>query len=47
MNITTEGLTIRRIVADDWESIKEIWDDQESSVYTRFDKPNDTDTDIT
>lgn len=42
MNITTDGLTIRRIIAEDWKSIKEIWDDQKCSVYARFDKPNDT-----
>lgn len=42
MNITTEGLTIRRIVVEDWKGIKEIWDDQKHSTYARFDKPNDT-----
>ena len=42
MIIATERLTIRRINAADWESIKRIWDDQKSSAYSRFDKPNDT-----
>lgn len=42
MNITTDRLTIRRIAAEDWESMKAIWDDQKCSAYARFDKPNDT-----
>lgn len=46
MNITTERLTIRRIDAEDWEKIKDIWDDQKHSVYARFDKPNDTNPDV-
>ena len=43
--MTTERLTVRRIAADDWESIKAIWDDQKRSVYARFDRPNDTNPD--
>lgn len=46
MNITTERLTVRRVAADDWEKIKEIWDDQKRSAYARFDKPNDTNPEI-
>lgn len=46
MNLTTERLSIRRIVKEDWESLKRIWDDQKCSVYACFDKPNDTDPDI-
>lgn len=46
MNITNEGLTFRRIVAQDWKDIKEIWDNQKCSIYARFDKPNNTDPDI-
>lgn len=42
MDITTERLTIRRIDVNDWKSIKELWDDQKTSVYSQFDKPNDT-----
>lgn len=45
MNITTDRLTIRRIVAGDCEDIKRIWDDQKHSIYAHFDKPNDTDPD--
>ncbi len=43
--MTTERLTVRRIAADDWESIKAIWDDQKRSVYARFDRPNNTNPD--
>lgn len=46
MNFSMEELSFRRIEADDWESIKEIWDDQKCSVYACFDKPNDTAPDI-
>lgn len=46
MDIMAEGLTVRRVAAEDWESIKEIWDDRKRSVYARFDKPDDTDPDI-
>lgn len=42
MEPASEALTFRRVTADDWESIKEIWDDQKRSVYACFDKPNDT-----
>ena len=33
--IKTERLTIRHIVADDWESIKEIWMDFNTSALFR------------
>ena len=45
MNITTERLTIRRIVSEDWESMKRIWDDQKLSQFACFDKPKDTNPD--
>lgn len=45
MKISTERLTIRRIVSGDWEAVKKIWDDQNSSEFARFDKPKDTDPD--
>jgi len=37
------GISIRRIVADDWKSIKEIWADFNSSALSRYDKPHNTD----
>lgn len=40
--IKTERLTIRRIVADDWKSIKEIWVDFNASVFSQYDKPHIT-----
>lgn len=45
--IKTERLTIRHIVADDWESIKAIRDDFASSTYSQYDIPfNTEETDI-
>lgn len=41
--IVTEQLTLRRVTTDDWESIKEIWEDQKCSPYARYDRPCDTD----
>ncbi|MGN0667007.1 MAG: GNAT family N-acetyltransferase [Huintestinicola sp.] len=41
--IKTERLTIRHIVADDWESIKEIWVDFNTSALSQYDKPHITD----
>lgn len=45
MNTTVGELSFRRVIAEDWESIKEIWDDQKCSIYASFDKPNDTNPD--
>ncbi len=45
MNIAAGELTLRRVIAEDWESIKDIWDDQKRSIYARFDRPNDTSPD--
>lgn len=42
-SIKTERLTIRRIVADDWKSIKEIWADFNTSALSQYDKPHITD----
>lgn len=42
MNIKSDRLTIRRIQADDWQDIKEIWMDQKASAYGKYDQPNDT-----
>lgn len=42
MLLKTERLTIRHIVADDWESIKEIWVDFKDSPFSQYDKPHNT-----
>ena len=42
MIIKTERLTIRRIQADDWQDIKEIWEDQKASEYAVYDRSNNT-----
>lgn len=44
--IQTERLTIRRIVADDWKSIKEIWADFNTSAFSQYDKPHSTDDEV-
>lgn len=41
--IKTERLTIRHIVADDWQSIKEIWASFNASVFSQYDRPHNTD----
>ena len=33
MNIKTERLTIRHIIADDWKSIRDIWTDFNTSTF--------------
>lgn len=43
MLLKTERLTIRHIVADDWESIRNIWVDFNASEYTQYDMPHITD----
>ncbi|MBQ8624464.1 MAG: GNAT family N-acetyltransferase [Oscillospiraceae bacterium] len=43
MILKTERLTIRRIVADDWKMIKEIWVDFNTSALSQYDVPHDTD----
>lgn len=40
MDIKTERLFIRKIVADDWASIKRIWDDFGKSEYAKYDIPH-------
>lgn len=42
MLLKTERLTIRHIVADDWESIKEIWVDFNAAAFSQYDKPHNT-----
>lgn len=41
--IKTERLIVRPVVAEDWQSIKEIWIDFNASSYARYDKPHNTD----
>ena len=41
--IKTERLTIRHIVADDWQSIKEIWTSFNASDLSQYDMPHNTD----
>ena len=40
MQIKTERLLIRKIVFDDWISIKRIWDDFRISEYAQYDIPH-------
>lgn len=43
MEIKTERLLIRKIVADDWTSIKRIRDDFRISEYAKYDTPHKSD----
>ena len=43
MLIKTDRLTIRHIEADDWKSIKGIWVDFNSSAFSQYDMPHNTD----
>ena len=45
MEIKTERLLIRKVVADDWLSIKRIWDDFRKSKYAKYDVPHKSDAD--
>lgn len=36
-----EKLTIRRIQAEDWPALRQIWLDQSRSVYAQYDRPCD------
>ncbi len=40
--IQTERLSIRRVVSEDWQDIREIWVDFSASGYVQYDVPNDT-----
>ncbi len=40
MEIKTERLLIRKVVADDWLSLKRIWDDFRESKYAKYDVPH-------
>ena len=41
--IKTDRLSIRRVCADDWIAIQDIWTDAAKSIYAQYDKPNDLD----
>ena len=43
MKLQTDRLTIRHIAAEDWKSIKDIWEDLNTSALSRYDKPHITD----
>ncbi|MBR2880305.1 MAG: GNAT family N-acetyltransferase, partial [Oscillospiraceae bacterium] len=43
MLIKTERLSIRRIAAEDWKSIKDIWVDFNASALSQYDIPHNTD----
>lgn len=43
MEIKTERLLIRKIIADDWTSLKRIWDDFRESDYAQYDVPHKSD----
>ena len=42
MLLKTERLNIRRVVAHDWKSIRDIWVDFNSSEYAKYDTPHIT-----
>ena len=42
MLLKTDRLTIRHIRSEDWESIKEIWEDFNSDSLSKYDKPHNT-----
>lgn len=43
MQIESERLHMRRVLADDWQSIGGIWKDFGGSEYAQYDRPHDTD----
>lgn len=43
--IKTKRLTIRRIAAEDWRSIQEIWVDFHNSPFSQYDRPHNTEDD--
>ena len=45
MEITTERLTIRNLLPEDWKEIKAIWQDFDRSPYSKYDAPHSTDDD--
>ncbi|MBQ8802007.1 MAG: GNAT family N-acetyltransferase [Tyzzerella sp.] len=43
MLLKTERLHIRHITENDWQSVKEIWEDFNLSQYAQYDRPHNTD----
>lgn len=43
MLLKTDRLTVRRVEADDWKSIQEIWKDFNASPFSQYDMPHSTD----
>ena len=43
MLLKTERLTIRHIVEDDWESIRDIWKSFNTTEFAQYDTPHNTD----
>lgn len=43
VELRTKRLTIRRIEASDWKSIRDIWKSFNATGYSRYDKPHPTD----
>lgn len=43
MLLQTERLTIRRVAAEDWSDIKQIWLSFQTSAFARYDLPHSTD----
>ena len=45
MLLETARLVLRTITAEDWQSVKKIWEDANLSQYAQYDKPHDTEPD--
>lgn len=45
MLLKTNRLTIRHIIADDWKSIKNIWEDFNTADLSQYDRPHNTQDD--
>lgn len=43
MLLKTERLTIRYITENDWKSVRNIWEDFNTSKFAQYDKPHNTD----
>lgn len=43
--IVTKRLSIRRVTAEDWRSIQEIWKDFRTSAFSQYDRPHHTEDD--
>lgn len=45
MLLETERLIVRTVTAEDWQSIKRIWEDANASEYAQYDTPHNTEPD--